>query len=111
MADQAQVHMVSPETVKAWMDAGEAVLIDVREVNEYVQAHIPGALLLPLSQFDPARVPLDPARKLVIHCRSGNRCGMATARLLAAGFNGTVHRMEGGIQNWHNHGLPLEAGE
>lgn len=105
-----QVQMVSPETVKAWMDAGDCLLIDVREAEEYAQARIPGAHLMALSSFDPAAVPANPPGKLVIHCRSGNRCGMASMRLLEAGYKGRIHRMEGGILNWHNKGLPVEAG-
>lgn len=105
-----QVQMVSPETVKAWMDAGDCLLIDVREANEYTQAHIPGAQLMPLSSFNPVKIPADPPGKLVIHCRSGNRCGMATMQLLQAGYRGRIHRMEGGILNWHQKGLPVEAG-
>lgn len=105
-----KVRMVSPRTIQQWMDANECVVIDVREINEYVQAHIPGAILMPLSQFDPAKVPVDPCKKLVLHCRSGNRCGMAAARMVGAGFNGEINRMEGGMMNWLRQGLPAESG-
>lgn len=105
-----KVHMVAPRTIMQWMSHDECVVIDVREPNEYVQAHIPGSILMPLSQFDPAKVPVDPAKKLVIHCRSGNRCGMAAARMMAAGFGGEIHRMEGGIMNWRVQGGTVESG-
>lgn len=105
-----RVHMVAPRTVMQWMAAGECTVVDVREPNEYAQAHIAGSVLVPLSQFDPATVPLDPAKKLVFHCRSGQRCGMAAARMMAAGFTGEIHRMEGGIMNWRAQGGDVEAG-
>jgi len=104
-----KIHMVAPRTVMQWMEAGEAIVIDVREQGEWDQGHIPGARFLPLSQFDPAQVPKDPAKKLVIHCRSGNRCGMASARLLAAGWDGDIYRMEGGIMNWRMQGGRIET--
>lgn len=105
-----KVHMVTPRTIMQWMEGEECVVIDVREPNEYAQAHIAGAILMPLSQFDPAQVPVDPAKKLVFHCRSGNRCGMAAARMIAAGFDGEINRMEGGILNWRAQGGQTQSG-
>lgn len=105
-----RVEMVDAATVRQWYEAGEAVLVDVREPNEYANAHIPGAQLNPLSRFDPARVPAPEGKRLVIHCRSGSRCGLAAMRLLASGFEGKVHRMQGGIIAWHAAGGALEAG-
>lgn len=95
-----QIKIVSPATVKEWIDAGEAVVIDVREAREYKSERIPGAVLNPLSQFDPSRIPNQPDKKLVIHCRSGARCGMASARLLQSGYEGTIHRLQGGMIGW-----------
>ncbi|MBW7850156.1 MAG: rhodanese-like domain-containing protein [Rhodospirillales bacterium] len=94
------VHVVDAAEVKQWLAAGEAVLVDVREVNEFAAEHIPGAVLNPLSVFDPARLPPSDGRKLVIHCRSGSRCGMAAMRLVADGYTGEIHRMRGGILGW-----------
>lgn len=105
-----RVHMVTPRTIMQWVDAGEAVIVDVREPNEYAQEHIPGATLLPLSSFDPAAVPDPGDKKLVFHCRSGSRCGMAAARLMATGYAGTVYRMEGGLMNWRLQSGRIETG-
>ena len=105
-----QVRIVHPAQIKEWMDADEAVVIDVREVNEYVQAHIPGSILMPLSSFDPAKVPDVGEKKLVIHCRSGNRCGMASMKLLSSGYEGVINRMQGGLFGWHQIGGPLAQG-
>lgn len=95
-----QIKVVPPATVKEWVEAGEAVLIDVREVREHMSERIPGAVLNPLSQFDPSRIPATTDKKLVIHCRSGARCGMASARLLQSGYQGTIHRLQGGMIGW-----------
>ena len=95
-----RIHIETPETIMNWLDSGLAVLIDVREDHEYLAEHIPGAVLVPLSRFDPAAIPDATGKKLVIHCRSGQRCGIASGILAAAGFPGDVFRMEGGILNW-----------
>lgn len=102
------VHMVPPATVRAWLENGQAVLIDVREVDEYAAGRIAGALNLPLSTFDPARLPPVPeGKKLVLHCRSGQRCGMAAAKLVASGYDGEINRLEGGILGWRAAGCPV----
>ena len=100
-ATDAHVHIVSAHEVKRWMAAGEAVLIDVREVAENQAERIPGAVNLPLAAFDPGQLPPVPeGKKLVFHCRSGVRCGSAAERALALGYQGEIYRMEGGIFGW-----------
>jgi len=109
-ASAENVHIIEPDVIRGWLDAGEAVLIDVRETDEYAAEHIPGALLNPLSVFDPARIPDLQGKKLVIHCRSGQRCGSATAKLLADGYKGEINRMRGGIIAWKASGCPVTGG-
>lgn len=104
------VRVVDTAEIKRWYDAGEAVLIDVREPNEFAAEHIPGARNLPLSSFDPASVPMPADKKLVIHCRSGSRCGMAAQKLIAAGYQGEINRMQGGIFGWKSVGGPTRPG-
>lgn len=105
-----QVYYVSPSQIKAWRDAGQAVVVDVREDNEWQEAHIPGAILMPLSTFDPAKIPDPGARHLVFHCRSGRRCGLAAEKAVAAGYKGVIKRMEGGFIAWSAAGYDSEPG-
>lgn len=97
----ARVHIVPAYEVKRWMEAGEVVLVDVREENEHRAEAIPGAVNLPLSGFDVGQLPPVPAgKRLVFHCRSGVRCGTAAERALAQGYGGDIFRLEGGIFGW-----------
>ena len=105
-----RVHVVDPVEVKAWVEAGQAVLVDVREPKEHAAERIPGAASLPLSSFDPARLPDAAGRKLVFHCQSGARCGMAAMRLLAAGYPGEIYRLGGGILGWKSAGGATRRG-
>jgi rhodanese-related sulfurtransferase len=99
------VHVVAAAEIKRWVEAGEVVLIDVREPAEHAAEAIPGAMNLPLSSFDPAKLPDVPAgKKLVLHCRSGQRCGMAASRLVASGYTGVINRLEGGMMGWRSVG-------
>lgn len=105
-----QVFYVSPEEINAWRDADQAVIVDVREQNEWDDAHIPGAILMPLSAFDPTQIPDPQGKHLVFHCRSGRRCGMAAEIAVAAGYKGAIARMEGGFLAWSAHGFAQEFG-
>lgn len=108
--ENENIRMVSAAEIKGWYDAGEVVLVDVREANEYMAEHIPGACHIPLSSFDPAKVPVAEGKKLVIHCRSGARCGMAAARLAVSGYEGEINRMQGGIFGWKAAGGRTRSG-
>ena len=108
MTDGNEIKWATPAEVTAWMKADEAIVVDVREIQEFQAGHIPGALNLPLSRFDPALVPPSGDRKLVIHCQAGIRCGPASQILAASGRKGVIYRMEGGIMSYARDGGPVE---
>lgn len=99
---------VDVDTVKAWFDAGDILLVDVREVSEYDQEHIPGARLMPLSVFDPSAFPVLTEKHVVIHCALGQRSRTAGEKLLAAGLPNVRH-MAGGIVEWKARGFATEV--
>lgn len=96
-----------PATVHEWMETGEALLVDVRETSEFDKEHIPGAMLLPLSSFDPEIFPKVPGKKIVLHCAVGKRSESAGKMLLAYGHSDVIH-MSGGIEEWKKKGLETE---
>lgn len=105
-----RVSYVTPQEVNEWRAAGTAVIVDVREPPEWDVAHIPGAILMPLSTFDPAKIPEVGDKHLVFHCKSGVRCGMASAKAMEAGYKGKIARMEGGMLAWARNGFDIEQG-
>jgi rhodanese-related sulfurtransferase len=105
MHHDTHVTDATPEQVRAWLSSGEILLVDVREPNEYAFERIHGALLYPLSTFDPGVLPME-GRKLVLHCGSGKRSLTAAHQLLAAGHGHLTH-LAGGIQAWKAAGLPV----
>ncbi len=74
-------------------------LIDVREPQELDIARIPGARLIPLGQFEAAIPSLNPAREIVVMCRSGQRSGFAVQALEQRGFT-RARNLVGGILAW-----------
>lgn len=107
-AADGQIRIVDAATVMGWLKAGTATIIDVREPGEHHAAHIPGAVLNPLSAFDPRRVPVEPGKHLVFHCQSGRRCGPAAARMVGSGFTGEINRLGGGMVAWMAAAGPVE---
>lgn len=90
---------ISPAEAKRRIDAG-AVLIDIRDSDEYARAHIPCAKNMPLAKI--GRV--DGAPEVIFHCKSGMRT-QANAAALAACTDAPVYLMEGGIEAWQKSGL------
>jgi rhodanese-related sulfurtransferase len=96
------------QTVDSWHSGGEALLVDVRETNEYLLEHIPGALLLPLSFLDAGLFPKLSDKTVVLVCQIGKRSGAAQKQLAKAGITNTVNLI-GGIDAWREAGLELEG--
>ena len=84
--------------------------MDVREQNEYDDAHIPGSVLVPLSEFTTRYEELPKDKPLIMQCRSGARSAQATDFLLQQGYSDVVN-MAGGILAWGAAELPVEHGE
>jgi rhodanese-related sulfurtransferase len=94
-----------PSVAAASVDPA-AVLVDVREVAEWQQAHVAGSLHIPMGEFV-ARVGEVPAdRPVVVICHSGHRSAQVTAWLVAQGYDAV--NLSGGLVAWAQAGLPLE---
>lgn len=101
----SKIEEFTPEQARAAMAEGRALVVDVREPHEYAAERIHGALLFPLSTFDPSALPEDGTRKLIFHCGTGKRSGMAAQMCLDAGRSSASH-VAGGIAAWKQAGLP-----
>lgn len=102
------IRIAAAKDVLEWWRTSDAVIVDVRESHEYQAGHIPGAISVPLSAFDPSQVPAAANKHLVFHCHLGRRCGPASEQMSKAGFDGTIHRLEGGFVAWVDAGGPTE---
>ena len=103
------IQTIDATTLKRWMDAGEAVVVDVREPAEHAAESIKGANLLPLGSISKAALPDYSGKKLVIHCRKGGRGGSACEKLLAEDPTLEVYNLEGGISAWAAAGHSVAA--
>lgn len=99
-AAPAEVKTITPEAAKARLDSGDAlVLLDVRTAEEYAEAHIDGAVLLPsedIGDTAPALLPVKDAE--IIVCGGGQDGGEAAQKLANLGYTNVSDL--GDLQNW-----------
>ncbi|WP_242049451.1 rhodanese-like domain-containing protein [Leptolyngbya boryana] len=100
-----ELKTIDAQTLKQAIDQDTVTLIDVREPGEYAGEHIPGATLVSLSRFDPASIPQQQDKNIVLYCRSGNRSAIAAQKLLDAGFEDVTHLADG-LVAWKEAGYP-----
>jgi len=105
---RGSIRDLMPEEVAEGLAAGTIMLVDVREPNETAGERISGALLAPLSQFDPLDLPEPQGRMVVFTCASGIRSIKAAEIAQAAGFSYDAH-LAGGIKSWKAAGFPVET--
>ena len=92
-------------------DAGSRIadlhVLDVRQDDEWRAGHIPGAQHIPLGQLRERLAEIPKDRPILAVCRHGNRSEAASRGLRTLGY--TVENLEGGVTEWKQAGLSLEA--
>lgn len=84
---------------------GAALLLDVREYDEWMSGHAPGAVHIPLGEIMARVGELDRGRPILCVCRSGARSSRVTAWLRAQGFEAA--NVAGGMSAWARAGHPV----
>jgi rhodanese-related sulfurtransferase len=100
----AAANLVSPAEAQALMERGEAILVDVREPDEWRADHIAGAVHVPLSCFESEASLIPTDRRVILYCRSGARSGRALDICRRLGLAIDTH-ISGGIMAWRSAGL------
>jgi rhodanese-related sulfurtransferase len=115
-AAKAQVQNLDPDTVEQELRSGAAVLVDLREADELeASGRIPGSVHVPRGMLefraDPTspyhQEPLDPSKRIILHCASGGRSALGGATLQSMGYRDVAH-LDGGITAWKDAGKPVE---
>lgn len=90
--------------------ASGAFVLDVREPNEWAEAHIPGATLIPLGELESRMEEVPQDQTVLVYCRSGSRSTSARGILRAAGYP-NVTSLSGGITAWIAAGYETVSGQ
>jgi rhodanese-related sulfurtransferase len=101
------IPQISPVEAKRRLDAGTAILIDIREPAEHARENIADARLVPLSRLSADQFAREraAATAIIFHCQSGNRTCVNFEKLEAVGLP-DIFVLEGGLGAWKQAGLP-----
>lgn len=108
LGDRDELDVISREDLRAQLEGGDVIVIDVRPTPEYTAGHIPGAISVPPDRLDELIHELPADRTVVAYCR-GPYCVYAddaVRRLRELGREAI--RLEEGLPEWRHAGLPLD---
>ena len=110
LVGEAKKHVteISPNDAAKKTETGEAVIIDVRDKDEWDEGHIPNAVHLSRGTIEldiEEEVP-DPNAVIICHCGGGGRSALAAESLQKMGYK-NVRSMAGGLKAWEGAGLPV----
>ena len=105
-AETATTSTVAPKEAATMQANNQAIILDVRELNEWQEQHIAGAIHIPLSQLQDRLPELSRYKNspIITQCRSGKRSAQAQEALQSAGFS-DVYNLNGGLNAWLKDGL------
>jgi sulfur-carrier protein adenylyltransferase/sulfurtransferase len=109
LLQQVKSEVAEIGTAEAAGLAEQPLFVDVRELPEWDEGHIPGAVHLPRGSLESrieAAVP-DKERPLVVYCASGARSAFASRALGELGYT-DVRNLAGGFVDWKRNGLPVQ---
>ena len=106
---EAKKHIteISPQDAAAKLNSGDAIVVDVRDKDEWDEGHIPGATHMSRGTIEldiEEKVP-DSNAMIICHCGGGGRSALAAETLQKMGYK-NVHSMAGGLKAWKAAGLP-----
>lgn len=100
---------VSPQDAATLFSEKKAIIVDVREDDEWKQQHIPGAIHIPLGQLLGRLTELEQYKNtpIITQCQKGGRSQQALTVLKSLKFS-KVYNLEGGLDAWNNAGLKTQ---
>jgi sulfur-carrier protein adenylyltransferase/sulfurtransferase len=108
---KSQITEISAQELKRRLDAGEKpTLVDVRERDEFIQGHLPGATFIPRGHLELQIEQHQPDRNkpVVLYCAAGNRSALAARNLQEMGYTNVVSLI-GGFTGWKNNGFAFKV--
>ncbi len=106
---RAEISEVDATRARQVVDAGDALVVDVREQDEWDEGHIPGAVHIPRGNLESRieRAAPDRERAILLYCSAGNRSVFAAKTLAELGYEDVVS-LSGGFTDWKRNGFPVK---
>ena len=101
----------TPSDATQLINREDALVLDIREDNEYHSGHIVNSVHIPLGHLDKRITELEKhkAKPIIVGCRSGSRSARACSMLKKQGFE-HIYNLKGGIMAWQHANLPITKG-
>jgi rhodanese-related sulfurtransferase len=97
---------ITSTQAKSLLDKKRVFLLDVRTTDEYRQAHLKGAVLIPIDQVERRLREIPKDKTVLVYCAVGSRSRAVAGFLVQQGYR-EVYNMRDGIIGWYRNGLPL----
>ena len=105
-----RIEALDPEALADRLAADADILVlDVRDDDEFAEAHIPGSVHIPYGQLANRLAELPTDRPIAAICSGGKRSGLAASILQREGFDRVIHVAHGGVAAWQRAGRPVEG--
>jgi molybdopterin/thiamine biosynthesis adenylyltransferase/rhodanese-related sulfurtransferase len=106
---KAEIDEVDAVQARELVEGGDALILDVREQDEWDEGHIPRAVHIPRGNLE-SRIETaapDRAQRVLVYCAAGNRSAFAAKTLEELGYD-DVASLAGGFTDWKRNGFPVE---
>jgi rhodanese-related sulfurtransferase len=110
-ADESSVPRISVADAQKKLAAGVAVIIDVRDIDGYLNAHIPGSMHIPLARIDGEVSYLPRNKQIITYCTCPAEESSAQAGLILRTHGFDASCLVGGLGAWTAAGLTTHSGE
>jgi rhodanese-related sulfurtransferase len=102
---------INPAEATLLINRQDALVIDVREPDEFAAGHLPEARNIPVGKLADRVNEIEKYKDkpVILCCASGVRSGKACGELKKLGFS-SLHSLSGGIESWRQAGLPIKKG-
>jgi hydroxyacylglutathione hydrolase len=105
-----RIELIDPEELAGRMEGDDMLVLDVRDDDEFAEAHIPGSINLPYGELPARQGELPRDRAIAAICSGGKRSGLAASILQREGFDRVLHVANGGVGTWRRSGRQVESG-
>jgi rhodanese-related sulfurtransferase/glyoxylase-like metal-dependent hydrolase (beta-lactamase superfamily II) len=105
-----RIELIDPEELAGRMEDDDLFVLDVRDDDEFAEAHIPGSTNLPYGELPDRQGELPRDRAIAAICSGGKRSGLAASILQREGFEQVLHVANGGVGTWRRSGRPVVSG-
>jgi hydroxyacylglutathione hydrolase len=106
-----RIELIDPDTLAERLASDNGIVVlDVRDDDEFAEAHIPGSVHVPYGHLIERLGELPTDRVIAAVCSGGKRSGLAASLLQREGYDSVIHVGHGGVGTWQRRGHPVESG-